>query len=259
MIFFGAGPAGSVDNITWVLSNANGLGETPTWTQLATVGTAPPIRNSHTAVYDAASNRMTLFGGNGYVNNVLTEFNDVWVLSSANGLGGTPAWTQLAPAGALPPSRVLAAAVYDPATNRMVIFGGTSSLLGTYYGDTWVLTNANGIEATPPVISGLPSAGCVLWPPNHKLVQVATVTASDTLGLASFNVTAISNEPSDSDEPEVIITGSDLEPRIVQLRAERLGSGTGRVYTITANATSVAGLSATSTATCTVPHDQGGK
>src|SRR4030095_2012117 len=37
-----------------------------------------------------------------------------------------------------------------------------------------------------PVISGMPAAGCKLWPPNRKLVQVAVVTADDALsGLAA--------------------------------------------------------------------------
>ena len=37
------------------------------------------------------------------------------------------------------------------------------------------------IDQTPPVISGMPAAGCSLWPPNGKMVQVATVTAADAL------------------------------------------------------------------------------
>src|SRR5207248_2668278 len=48
------------------------------------------------------------------------------------------------------------------------------------------------IDKTLPVISGLPAPGCTIWPPNHKLVQVATVMAADALsGLApgTFKVT----------------------------------------------------------------------
>jgi len=47
------------------------------------------------------------------------------------------------------------------------------------------------IDKVPPVISGMPAPSCTLWPPNGKLVQVATVTAADALsGLApgSFKV-----------------------------------------------------------------------
>ena len=90
------------------------------------------------------------------------------------------------------------------------------------------------------------------------MVQVATVTASDTLsGLASFNLTGTSNEPPDSGESDIVITGAGVQARVVGLRAERLGNGSGRVYTLTATASDLAGNSTTATATCIVPHDQG--
>ena len=90
------------------------------WTQLAPSGTAPSARSRHTAVYDAVGNRMIAFGGT----DSSSFFNDVWVLSNANGSGGTPAWTQLAPSGTAPPAREAPAAVYDAAGNRMIVFGG---------------------------------------------------------------------------------------------------------------------------------------
>jgi len=102
------------------------------------------------------------------------------------------------------------------------------------------------------VISGMPLVPCVIWPPNKKLVQIADVKASDGASGAtsslSINVTA--NEalaPGD-----VVIAGG-----VVQVRADRNGNGSGRVYTVTALATGVAGNTATATGTCTVPHDQG--
>src|ERR1039457_3882780 len=63
-----------------------------------------------TAVYDPNSNRMIIFSGNDCFS---TSYNDVWVLSNANGLTGTPAWTQLTPTGASPSARYGASAVYD--------------------------------------------------------------------------------------------------------------------------------------------------
>jgi 6-phosphogluconolactonase len=139
---------------------------------------------------------------------------------------------------------------------------GTTTL--TYYGTD----NAGNVESpntltvkidkTPPTISGLPAPGCTLSPPNHKFVQVATVTAADSLsGLASFNVTGTSNQPMNPNDPDIIITGSGLGPRVIQLRDERLGKGADRVYTLNATATDMAGNTATSVATCIVPHDQG--
>lgn len=113
----------------------------------------------------------------------------------------------------------------------------------------------------PAVISGMPGSGCSLWPPNGKLVQVASVTASDAVGgilPGSFTVTGTSNEPqTDPDTPEIVITPNGAGGFNVQLQAARLGTGTGRIYTLTASATNSAGVTTTSTVTCTVPHDQG--
>ncbi|PYT45518.1 MAG: hypothetical protein DMG45_01480, partial [Acidobacteria bacterium] len=114
------------------------------------------------------------------------------------------------------------------------------------------------IDKTPPVVSGLPASGCTLWPPNNQMVQVATIAAADALsGLApgSFQLTGSSNEPSDPNNPDVVITSNGSGGYVVQLRAARLGSGTGRIYTMNATAMDLAGNTVTSTATCTVPRD----
>ena len=110
------------------------------------------------------------------------------------------------------------------------------------------------LDKTAPVISGMPAPNCTLSPAKHQMVQVAVVTATDALsGVASLNVTATSNEPDSGtgggDLPgDIVINGG-----VVQLRAERSPGGKGRIYTITAVATDVAGNSSTATATCTVP------
>jgi hypothetical protein len=106
------------------------------------------------------------------------------------------------------------------------------------------------IDKTPPVISGLPARECTIWPPNHKLVQVAKVTAADALsGLApgSFKVTGTSNDPDDG--KIVIISGPSQF--IVQLGADK-----SQVYTLTATAIDLAGNTVTEQATCTVRRDQ---
>ncbi len=113
------------------------------------------------------------------------------------------------------------------------------------------------IDKTPPALSGLPASDCTLWPPDKKFITVATISAADLLsGLASFSVTGTSNEPQNPNDPDIIITGTGLEPRTVQLRADRLGTGSGRVYTLTTAATDAAGNVVNITSTCTVPHDQ---
>jgi hypothetical protein len=101
------------------------------------------------------------------------------------------------------------------------------------------------------VISDLPAPGCTIWPPNHKLVQVATVTAADALsGLAqgSFTVTGTSSDPANG---QIVITGSPSQFTV------QLGADKDEVYTLTAKARDLAGNVATAQATCTVPNDQG--
>jgi hypothetical protein len=150
MIIF-AGDAGDplldTKNDVWVLANANGLGATPQWTHLLQNGAtgSPPARETHTAVYDAANNRMIIFGGF----NATTAFNDVWVLTDANGQSGTPTWAQLFPTGGPPAARGQHDAVYDPGSNAMTIFGGIDSNGTRNLTDVWVLSHANGLGGTP--------------------------------------------------------------------------------------------------------------
>jgi hypothetical protein len=110
------------------------------------------------------------------------------------------------------------------------------------------------IDRTGPVIGGLPVPGCTLSPPKHQMVQVASVTADDSLsGVASLNVTASSNEP-DSETGGGDVPGDiEIDGGTVLLRAERTPSGKGRIYTIVATAKDVAGNTSTATATCSVP------
>ncbi len=149
-----------------------------------------------------------------------------------------------------PPVTVTTEGVNPPVSGRCTDKAGNVS--------NSVVTAPIRIDKTPPVISGMPGVGCILWPPNSKLVQVAVVTATDPLLVpGSLKVTGVSNEPSDDPKnPEIVITPNGSGGYVVQLLAERLGTGTGRVYTLTAAASDVAGNTSTVVTTCTVPHDQ---
>jgi hypothetical protein len=158
------------------------------------------------------------------------------------------------------------------ATGSQVVPGASAAVTVSVEGTTTVsyfaIDNAGNAEAaktltlridkTPPSLAGLPASGCTLWPPDHRLVQVGSVSAADAQsGVAGFTLDASSNEPEvstgDGDVgPDTIVTNG-----VVQLRAERAGNGPGRSYTITARAIDHAGNVATETATCTVPHDRG--
>jgi hypothetical protein len=133
-------------NDVWVLSNANGQG-IPVWTQLSPSGTPPAPRCCQTAVYDAANNRMIVFGGLGSDGEQL--FSDLWVLTNANGLGGTPAWIQLTPTGTLTADVELSSAVYDPVNNIMTLFGGANLAETASTNGVWTLSHANGLGGHP--------------------------------------------------------------------------------------------------------------
>jgi hypothetical protein len=113
-------------------------------------------------------------------------------------------------------------------------------------------------DATAPTLSASVSPS-VLLPPNHKYRTVqATVTVSD-LGDPSVTATLVSvtsNEPDDAPggadgntTNDVVIVDQDT----FRLRAERSEVGSGRVYTITYQATDACGNSIVVTATVEVP------
>jgi len=154
--FTDSGPSHTFGDL-WVLSNANGVGGTPAWTQLAPSGVGPTPRNSHSAVYDEITNRMIVFGGFAAI-----ASNEVWVLVNANGLG-TPTWTQLTPTGGPPLGRGGHSAVYDPVTNSMVVFGGNTAA-SVNLNDVWVLSNANGLGGPPAWTQLAPTGG----PPSER-------------------------------------------------------------------------------------------
>lgn len=102
------------------------------------------------------------------------------------------------------------------------------------------------IDRTPPRIAGLP-VSCELWPPNHRMVHVADVTASDAGGssLAELTVRADGGD-------------AEIDGGSVWVRAEKADHGRERTYVITATAADVAGNTTESTGECVVPHSQGG-
>jgi hypothetical protein len=109
-------------------------------------------------------------------------------------------------------------------------------------------------DTRPPAIAAVSASPNVLWPPNNKLVPVSvSVSDSDTCDPKPVcKITQItSNEAITSADAQ--ITGN----LTANLRAQRLGSGTGRIYTLTVQCTDASGNSSTAGATVSVPHDQG--
>lgn len=148
MVVFGGGTGtngtpGPCQSDLWLMQNANGISANPAWSLQHPTGTAPTARFAHTAVYDPGSNTMMVFGGYDCTS---TYFSDVWLLSNANSIGGTPAWTKLTTSGAAPSGREAASAVYDAANNIMIVFGGDNGT--TWKNDVYVLSHANGAGGT---------------------------------------------------------------------------------------------------------------
>jgi galactose oxidase-like protein len=132
-------------NDVWVLTNANGVSGTPTWTQLAPTGAPPAPRWGQAAAYDPVNNRMIVYGGD----NQHIVFSDTWVLSNANGLSGTPTWTQLSPSGGPPEGQDSPSIVYDASNNLLIEFGGAAQNFGHDTNSVWTLSNANGVGGAP--------------------------------------------------------------------------------------------------------------
>ena len=149
IVFGGYNPTGSGEtNEVWVLMNASGTGGLPTWQQVIPNAPAglPATRQAHSAVYDPATNRLIIFGGGQTGGGAFAVlFQDVWVLTFANNVGGTPQWIPLAPSGGPPAPREGHAAVYNQATNEMFLFGGGNNGIMSVPNDLWVLEAANGI------------------------------------------------------------------------------------------------------------------
>lgn len=129
----------------WALS----LDGAPQWTRLAPAGDGPGPRFGHSAVYDAAGERMIVFGGD----DGAAKLNDTWQLS----LAGEPAWAPI-PSSVRPPARMNATMVYDPRRQRLVLFGGHlqngTGAEAARASDTWILPLGEGASWAPAAANG---------------------------------------------------------------------------------------------------------
>lgn len=110
----------------------------------------------------------------------------------------------------------------------------------------------------------------VLWPPNHKMIEISTPTSAsddcdDSPIITLQSITMNEGEETDTYDPgydDTLGDGHTIDDiqvdadGTIYLRAERSGKGDGRVYTITYEVEDASGNTSEATATVTVPHNQ---
>jgi YVTN family beta-propeller protein len=143
--------------------------------------------------------------------------------------------------------------VIDTTTNKVL---GSPIAVGHAPADIAITP---GPICTPVSITALQATPPTLWPPNHQMVSVnLSVTTSNGCGAVSCQIINVSsneqvNGLGDGNmAPDWQVTGS----LSVDLRAERSGTGTGRIYTVTVQCTDASGGSATKLVQVTVPFSQ---
>ena len=95
-------------------------------------------------VYDSANNRMIMYGGINAINGTRFLY-DSWILTNANSLGGTPAWTAEVVSGTAP-QRFFHTGFYSPTLNSLIVFGGDSQIEALPDDHIFVLSQANGLQ-----------------------------------------------------------------------------------------------------------------
>ena len=163
---------------------------------------------------------------------------------------------------------------WTDAMNNVVATGATPTITVAEGTHTFTLTVDDGNggtdtdtvditvqDTTPPEINDVVATPDSLWAPNHKMEPVTVTVDATDLCDPNFTceiVSVTSNEPENGDgdgntSPDWSITG----PFTLELRAERAGPGTGRIYTITVECTDDNGNTSSATVEVTVPHSQG--
>jgi N-acetylneuraminic acid mutarotase len=118
---YGGGFPGGYLNDVWSYDPAvNG------WTQLAIDQPSPPARARHSAVWDAARQRMLVLGG---FAGGIDYLADLWAYEPRQ-----DSWSRLGPGGPQMGARSAHAAVWDTARSQMILWGGYG---GALYDELW--------------------------------------------------------------------------------------------------------------------------
>lgn len=110
-------------------------------------------------------------------------------------------------------------------------------------------------DTIAPAIAGFAvSPSLYTGPPNHRMFDVlASYTATDASSAVGCALSVASNEPLNGiGDGSTNVDWYVVSPTAVQLRAERSGSGSGRVYTITVTCTDPSGNASSAARTVTI-------
>ena len=134
------------------------------------------------------------------------------------------------------------------------------ALSGSVDATTTGTTSSSVTTGSTPDCSGAAASAGVIWPPNHTMVSETIVGVTDPFNLPLvIVVTGIMQDESvaaigsGNTSPD----GTGIGTATAQIRAERAGPGTGRIYFISFSATNSEGGECTGTVSAFVPHDQG--
>ena len=132
--------------------------------------------------------------------------------------------------------------------------------------DLAVLTAGNGalsifLNTTPkpPLeIADIALSRNVLWPPNHKMVDVTVdYSTANNCGPATCSLSVVSNEPvNGTGDGDSAPDWEIVDEHHIRLRAERAANRSGRIYTITITCTDSSGNSSSRAVMVTVPKIQ---
>ncbi len=108
------------------------------WLNVTPVGSnSPAPRSSHALAYDAARQRVVLFGGS--ISNT-NNFSDTWEWDGTR-------WSDMTPGAPGPPARRNHKMAYDSDRSRVVLLGGQTNSIG--FDDIWEWDGTAWIERTP--------------------------------------------------------------------------------------------------------------
>lgn len=149
----------------------------------------------------------------------------------------------------------------------LLAYGGGASLVANqvFTAEPFLASQFEGYsyDNTPPVLR-LSADPIQLWPPNHRMVPVKVIVEvqdnqdpQPMVTLLSVQSNEADNGLGDGDAAEDIQGASiGTDDRDLSLRAERSGTGTGRVYTLTYQARDASGNVSTATVQIEVPFSR---